>query len=68
MFCQVGHSGRPRGHTRRSLETGWQPFFDPAWALTRSAGFTDCPPFDHYVDDPNSGFMAKELGAESGGV
>lgn len=50
-----------RGYSRVSLETGSQPFFAPAWALYRSAGFTDCPPFDHYGDDPNSVFMTKAL-------
>ncbi len=50
-----------RGYARVSLETGSQPFFAPAWALYRGAGFTECPPFDHYVDDPNSVFMTKAL-------
>ncbi len=49
------------GYTRVSLETGSQPFFAAAWALYEAAGFTDCPPFDHYVDDPNSRFMTKAL-------
>ncbi|HJW34822.1 MAG TPA: GNAT family N-acetyltransferase [Holophagaceae bacterium] len=68
MLTYLLAEAQRRGYTRVSLETGSQPFFAPAWALYRSAGFTDGPPFDHYVDDPHSVFMTKELGAHSGGV
>ncbi len=68
MLSHLLAEARHRGYTRVSLETGSQPFFAPAWALYRSAGFTDCPPFDHYVDDPNSVFMTKALGPNSSGV
>jgi len=68
MLNHLLAEARHRGYTRVSLETGSQPFFAPAWALYRSAGFTDCPPFDRYADDPNSVFMTKALGPDSGGV
>lgn len=61
MLAHLLAVARERGYTRLSLETGSQPFFAPAWALYRSAGFTECPPFDHYVDDPNSVFMTRLL-------
>jgi putative acetyltransferase len=50
------------GFTRLSLETGVQPTFVAARALYARAGFTECPPFEGYWDDPNSVFMTKALG------
>ncbi len=50
-----------RGYRRLSLETGAQKAFDPARRLYESFGFARCPPFDGYVDDPNSVFMTKRL-------
>lgn len=61
MLTHLLAEAAARGYARVSLETGSQPFFAPAWALYRSAGFTECPPFDHYWDDPNSVFMSKVL-------
>ncbi len=61
MLAHLLAEARARGYTRVSLETGSQPFFAPAWALYEGAGFRDCPPFDHYVEDPNSRFMTKVL-------
>lgn len=52
---------RTRGITRISLETGAQDFFEPARALYRKYGFTECDPFDAYLPDPNSTFMTLEL-------
>jgi putative acetyltransferase len=47
---------------RLLLETGTrQP---AAIALYRAMGYRDVPPFDGYVDDPLSVFMAKDLGDE----
>lgn len=46
-----------RGYRRLSLETGAMPFFEPARALYRKHGFTECGPFAGYVEDPNSVFM-----------
>ncbi len=50
------------GFGRLSLETGVQPTFIAARALYARAGFTECPPFEGYHDDPNSVFMTKALG------
>src|SRR5882762_9082969 len=50
-----------RGYCRLSLETGSMHYFQPAHRLYRKFGFRTCPPFDGYVEDPNSVFMTKEL-------
>ena len=50
-----------RGYCRLSLETGSMPYFDPAHGLYRKFGFETCPPFDGYVEDPNSVFMTRAL-------
>lgn len=52
---------RRRGYRRLSLETGAMPYFKPALALYSKFGFTKCPPFANYMEDPNSVFMTKEL-------
>ena len=61
MLAFLLGEARRRGYARLSLETGSQPFFAPAWALYEAAGFTDCPPFAIYFEDPNSRFMTKAL-------
>ena len=50
-----------RGYRRLSLETGAMPYFEPARQLYRKFGFTTCPPFGGYREDPNSVFMTMEL-------
>ncbi len=50
-----------RGYERLSLETGAQPYFDPARRLYAAFGFTPCPPFADYRLDPHSVFMTKAL-------
>jgi putative acetyltransferase len=50
-----------RGYRTLSLETGSTAYFEPAHTLYRKFGFTNCPPFAGYRDDPNSLFMTKEL-------
>lgn len=52
---------RAMGLARISLETGAEPVFAPARALYESAGFTACPPFEGYAEDPNSVFMTRTL-------
>lgn len=52
-----------RNYARLSLETGSQKDFEPAQRLYESFGFTNCPPFADYEEDPNSVFMTKELQA-----
>lgn len=49
------------GYQRVSLETGSQPFFEPAYQLYRRYGFTDCEPFGSYVPDRHSRFMTRVL-------
>jgi len=51
-----------RGYRRLSLETGSTAYFEPARKLYGAFGFQQCPPFDTYVDDPNSIFMTREIG------
>ena len=50
-----------RKYTRLSLETGSQDAFKPARRLYESFGFSYCPPFEGYFEDPNSVFMTKPL-------
>ena len=50
------------GYTRLSLETGTQDMFLPARQLYQKAGFDICPPFEGYVEDPNSVYMTLSLG------
>lgn len=52
---------RARNYARLSLETGSFEFFAPARALYGKFGFTYCPPFADYREDPNSVFMTKPL-------
>jgi len=49
------------GFQRLSLETGVEPVFAPARSLYAAAGFTDCPPFEGYGEDPHSVFMTRAL-------
>ena len=49
------------GYQRISLETGSQPFFEPAHQLYLRYGFADCAPFGSYGPDPHSRFMSREL-------
>jgi putative acetyltransferase len=52
---------RQRNLGRLSLETGSQAFFEPARRLYARFGFTCCPPFADYKEDPYSVFMTKVL-------
>jgi len=61
MLLHLMDRARADGFSRLSLETGAQPAFLPARRLYEAAGFTECPPFAGYVEDPNSIFMTKVL-------
>ena len=61
MLTHLLAEAQAAGFTRLSLETGSQPMFEPARRLYERAGFTECPPFEGYVLDPNSVFMTKVL-------
>lgn len=54
---------RRRGYERLLLETGAMDAFRPARMLYARFGFVERGPFGNYVDDPNSVFMEKDLGA-----
>jgi putative acetyltransferase len=58
-------TARERGYARLSLETGSEPEFLPARRLYESFGFTYCPPFSDYVEDPHSVFMTRVFEQES---
>jgi putative acetyltransferase len=49
------------GYQKLSLETGSMNFFKPAHGLYIKYGFTFCPPFAEYSEDPNSKFMTLNL-------
>lgn len=53
-----------RGYARVSLETGRPDPFLPARRLYESHGFTECPPFADYTEDPFSICMTRAI--ESG--
>ena len=52
---------RIRGYKRLYLETGSEPEFAPARQLYASLGFSICPPFAEYIDDPLSTYMTLTL-------
>lgn len=52
---------RAAGLKRVSLETGSQEAFGPARGFYARHGFSTCPPFEGYVEDPNSVFMTRAL-------
>jgi putative acetyltransferase len=52
---------RSRGYQRISLETGSNPPFLRARRLYERHGFTYCPPFADYAEDPWSVFMTLQL-------
>jgi putative acetyltransferase len=61
MLRHIVANAHERGMSRLSLETGSWDYFLPARALYTSHGFTECPPFEGYVADPNSVFMTLDL-------
>lgn len=61
MLQHIIAEARRRSYARLSLETGSTSAFQPARTLYESFGFTYCPPFADYTDDPNSVFMTRTL-------
>ena len=61
ILSHIIAEARRRSYTRLSLETGVMKEFEPAQKLYASVGFTLCPPFGDYIEDPNSMFMTLEL-------
>jgi putative acetyltransferase len=62
MLAFVLDQAREAGCRRVLLETGAEPYFEPARRLYASAGFIVRGPFAAYRTDPNSVFMELELG------
>lgn len=61
MLRHIIREAERRGYRRLSLETGSMAFFEPARRLYTRHGFTYCPPFGNYREDPNSVFMTLSL-------
>jgi putative acetyltransferase len=61
LLTHIIATSRKRRLTRLSLETGSCAFFEPAVALYKAHGFTECPPFGDYRPDPNSLFLTLSL-------
>ena len=61
VLTHIIEEARRRSYERLSLETGSMKAFEPAQKLYASFGFSFCPPFGDYDDDPNSVFMTKLL-------
>lgn len=61
LLDHVLAESRARGHARISLETGTEEYFAAARALYATRGFTPCPPFEGYVEDPHSIFLTLAL-------
>jgi putative acetyltransferase len=63
MLEHIVAQARGRGYRRLSLETGALPAFAPARRLYERFGFTYCPPFGEYREDPHSAFLSRSLDA-----
>jgi putative acetyltransferase len=61
MLAHIVETGHSRGYHRLNLETGSMSGFAPARRLYESFGFTYCPPFGDYDEDPHSVFMTLTL-------
>lgn len=63
ILAAILAEARSRGYRSLNLETGSQPEFAPAVRFYQRHGFTFCPPFADYREDPNSVFMSRGLEA-----
>jgi putative acetyltransferase len=61
LLAHIIAVARSRDYERLSLETGSLQAFRPAQQLYESFGFSYCPPFGEYIEDPNSVFMSLRL-------
>ena len=61
MLQHIIAEARSRRYARLSLETGSMQAFEPARRLYERFGFTYCPPFAGYTEDPNSLFLTRTL-------
>ena len=63
MLEHILAEARARGYAALYLETGSMDGFIPARKLYEAYGFTYCPPFGTYVEDPHSVFMSLDVQA-----
>jgi len=61
LLTHIVAEAQRRQYARLSLETGSQSAFAAARRLYERFGFGYCPPFEGYVEDPNSVFMSRRL-------
>ena len=61
LLRHIVDEARRSGYGRLYLETGSQEFFAPARRLYQRHGFSTCPPFGDYGEDPNSVYMTLAL-------
>lgn len=61
LLTTIIDTARARGYQQLYLETGSMIEFESARLLYTRFGFNECEPFDQYVEDPNSIFMALQL-------
>lgn len=61
VLAHLLQEARARGFSRVSLETGPQPFFEPARQLYFQHDFIECGPFADYGPDPYSFFMTRSV-------
>ncbi|MDJ0639304.1 MAG: GNAT family N-acetyltransferase [Paracoccaceae bacterium] len=61
ILTRLLDAARQAGMVRVNLETGSQDAFEPARAFYSRHGFTFCPPFEGYVEDPASVFMTRAV-------
>jgi putative acetyltransferase len=61
VLAEVVAIARVSGKHRLLLETGAEPFFDPAVRLYERHGFVPTGPFAGYTDDPHSRYLLLEL-------
>ena len=61
LLLHVLAQATQRSYTKLSLETGTMAAFNPAQKMYLQFGFTTCPPFGDYQEDPYSTFMSKAM-------
>lgn len=61
VLAEIVAVSRRSGADRLLLETGAEPFFDPAVRLYTRHGFVPTAPFADYTDDPHSRYLALAL-------
>ena len=61
ILTHIIEEAKKRSYARLSLETGAMKAFEPAQRLYGTFGFTYCPPFAQYTEDPNSVYMTRAL-------